>query len=160
MMENSINANAGQFGYNALGTEQYQFYAYAPQNNYTIGDDQDLNIVWYKEEAFSQNFKAELVEPFTVTKKEFANSTNQYDHNQFTLTGSVKIETASKQAKEARFPVPLFGVSQTKGYVHWLFLGDQFEEDQKMFLGIGFFKPTEKSGLNVFPIHLDPHNIY
>lgn len=96
MMENSINANAGQFGYNALGTEQYQFYAYAPQNNYTIGDDQDLNIVWYKEEAFSQNFKAELVEPFTVTKKEFANSTNQYDHNQFTLTGSVKIETASK----------------------------------------------------------------
>lgn len=160
MMENSIQANVNLLGFNLLSTEQYQFYAYAPSNNYTIGDDQDLNIVWYKEEAFSQNFKAEIIEPFTVTKKEFTNSNNQYDHNQFTITGTVKIETASKQAKEARFPVPLSGVSQDKGYVHWLFLGDQFEEDQKMFLGIGFFKPTQKTGLSVFPIHLDPHNIY
>ena len=85
--------------------------------------------MWYKEGAFSPNFKADIIEPFTVTKKEFSNSSNQNDHNQFTLTGTIKIETASKQAKEARFPVPLFGASQSKGYVHWLFLGDQFAED-------------------------------
>ena len=79
---------------------------------------------------------------------------------QFTITATVRINAASRQVKEARFPIPLMNVNKDKGYVHWLFLGDQFVDDQKMFLGVGFFKPDSNAELKVFPIHLDPHNIY